>query len=92
MSAPNAPTARVRGGRVVCAPTWRAACMRWRPRDERGQATLEYMLTGLMLIAMIGALGALWRYASDGGFSQLLQASASHALAEAGGVADALLF
>lgn len=59
---------------------------------ERGQVTLEYLLVGLVLIAMIGALGALWNYAVGGGFAGLLDASASHALGEAGGVADALLF
>lgn len=59
---------------------------------ERGQVTLEYLLVGLVLIAMIGALGALWNYAAGGGFAGLLDASASHALGEAGGVADALLF
>lgn len=59
---------------------------------EQGQATLEYLLVGIVLIAMMGALAALWRFASDGRLSQLVESRASHALPGVGGVFDALLF
>lgn len=59
---------------------------------EGGQASLEYLVVGLVFIAFMGALAALWRFISTGGLSSLMQASASHALGCAGGVFDALLF
>lgn len=59
---------------------------------ESGQATLEYLLIGLVLISMIVALGALWQAVSDGTFTGLVEAHASHALTEIGGVVDAVLF
>lgn len=60
--------------------------------DERGQATVEYLLAGIALLATIVALGALWRFASDGRLTLLADDAASHAIAAVGGVADALMF
>ena len=60
--------------------------------DERGQATLEYLLVGLVLIVVVGALGALWRYASGGDLGTLANLAASHAVESVGGVVDALMF
>ena len=62
------------------------------PWAETGQASLEYLVVGIVLIAMIAALGALWRYAAEGGLAQLAASAGSHALDDVGGVADALLF
>lgn len=59
---------------------------------EHGQASLEYLLVGLVLIASMGAMSALWRFASDGRLAHLVEASSSHALTGIGGVVDALLF
>lgn len=59
---------------------------------EEGQASVEYLLVGLVLIALMGALAALWRFAAAGGFSRLMEQGASHALTTAGGLFDALLF
>lgn len=60
--------------------------------SESGQASLEYLLVGLLLIAMISAVGALWQAVSSGGLSGLVEAHASHALAQMGGIVDASLF
>lgn len=60
--------------------------------DESGQASVEYLLVGLALIALVVALAALWHAAADGKFATLVQTGASHALDQPGGIADALLF
>lgn len=59
---------------------------------EKGQASVEYLVVGLAFIALMGALAAIWRFIASGGLSSLMQAGASHALATAGGLFDALLF
>ena len=59
---------------------------------ELGQATVEYALVGVVLLAMIVALGALWRFAAGGGLSELIGASSSHALGTVGGLLDAILY
>ena len=61
-------------------------------QDEQGQASVEYLLVGLVLIAMMGAIAVLWHFAASGNLGTLLQNSASHALGQIGGMADALLF
>ena len=61
-------------------------------KSERGQASLEYLLVGLALLATIAGMGALWRFASEGGLASLVEASTSHASSETGGVVDALVF
>lgn len=63
-----------------------------RLKKEHGQATLEYVLVGVILMSMMGALAALWRFISSGGLSRLAEASASHAAFGFGGLFDALLF
>lgn len=59
---------------------------------ESGQATVEYLLVGLILMSMIVALAAIWQAISGGAFTNLVEAHASHALTEIGGVVDAILF
>lgn len=66
--------------------------MRYTRRREAGQASVEYLLVGLVLIALMGAFAALWHFVANGNATDLLQAGASHALTTAGGVVDALLF
>lgn len=68
-------------------PLWRSHA-----KDERGQAAVEYLLVGLVLLAMIVALGALWRFVADDGMSHVLSDHSSHALQQPGGVVDALMF
>ncbi len=58
---------------------------------ERGQASLEYLLVGTVLMVVVVGLGALWRFASDGRFDHLVDTCASHAVS-AGGVLDVFLF
>ena len=86
---------RARWHRAWAALAARAAGAALRRRGlqaEAGQASLEYLVVGVVLIAMIAALGALWRYAAGGGFAQLAASAGSHALDDVGGVADPLLF
>lgn len=59
---------------------------------ESGQASVEYLLVGLVLMALVVALAALWHATSDGSLAALVQQSASHALGQEGGIADALLY
>lgn len=65
---------------------------RRREHDESGQASVEYMLVGLIMIAMMGALSALWRFVSEGGSSGLIQTNASHSMNDMGGLFDVLMF
>lgn len=59
---------------------------------ESGQASVEYLLVGLVLMALVVALAALWHATSDGSLAALVQQSASHALGQGGGIVDALLY
>lgn len=59
---------------------------------ESGQASVEYLLVGLVLIAMIVAVGALWQFVSGGALTGLVEAHTSHALTKIGGIVDALMF
>lgn len=59
---------------------------------ESGQASLEYLLVGVVLIALMGALAALWRFAAFGNMEAILEQCVSHAISQLGGVCDALLF
>ena len=45
---------------------------------ELGQSTVEYLLVLVAFLAMIAALGALWRAGSGGGLVQLATETASH--------------
>lgn len=60
--------------------------------QEKGQASVEYLVVGLAFIALMGVLAALWRFIATGDLSSLMQASASHAMGSMGGLFDALLF
>lgn len=62
------------------------------PKDEQGQASLEYLLVGLVLISLMGLLAAFWQFFSTGKASTLIEASASHSIMSIEGVTDALLF
>lgn len=67
-------------------------CLGPKAGAESGQASLEYLLVGLLLVAMISAVGALWQAVSNGSFSNLVEIHVSHALAQMGGIVDASLF
>lgn len=61
-------------------------------KREEGQASLEYVLIGVLLMAMMGACSALWNFFSEGRASELIRTNASHAMTNLGGFFDALLF
>lgn len=63
-----------------------------RPSSERGQASLEYLLVGLILIALMGSFAALWQFFSSSRMAAIVESSASHAASNTEGVSDALLF
>lgn len=60
-------------------------------REQAAQATLEYAVTFAALLAIVIALGALWRAGERGALSALVERAASHAL-EAAGTLDIALF
>lgn len=75
--------------------TGRSAC-RTRRHSEvfcetSAQATLEYALTVLALLAVVSALGLLWRAGQDGTLAALAEAAASHGF-DAGGLIDISLY
>lgn len=45
---------------------------------DRGQATVEYLVIGLVVMIVAVALACLWHLASDGTFVQHASSSASH--------------
>lgn len=61
---------------------------------ERGQATVEYLIIGLVLMVVVSVLGLLSGRVGDGLFLSHAADSASHALTTntAGVVGDVLLF
>ncbi|MDR1015852.1 MAG: hypothetical protein LBL67_00035 [Coriobacteriales bacterium] len=63
-------------------------------REQSGQATLEFLLVALLLVAVVVGLGALAAKLRAGVFSQHAAESASHALTSntAGSVGDVLLY
>lgn len=61
-------------------------------RGESGQASVEYVAIGVAIIVVVVACGALWRFGSEGGFARVAQSHASHAIEEAGGLVDVLLY
>jgi Flp pilus assembly pilin Flp len=65
-----------------------------RPLDTSGQATVEYLIVGLVLIAIILALGLLAQALEDGLFVEHAAKSASHAITtnSAGTVGDVFLY
>lgn len=63
-------------------------------RDESGQATVEYLIVGLVLTAVISALGLLSGVVREGAFTEHAADSASHSLTTntAGAAGDVLLY
>lgn len=57
-----------------------------------GQATLEYLLVGLVLVIAASGVSVLWRYVASDSFAQTAAGTASHSMDSAGGVADALMY
>lgn len=47
---------------------------------------------GLVLIALVVAVGALWHAVSDGAFAELAESHVSHSVEQGGGLADALMY
>lgn len=66
--------------------------MMLRRPSESGQASLEYLLVGLVLLSLMGMLAALWHFFSTGSAGSLVETSASHAATNVEGLTDALLF
>ncbi|MGN0035442.1 MAG: hypothetical protein ACI364_06915 [Coriobacteriales bacterium] len=64
------------------------------PARDAGQATVEYLLVGLVLMASIVAGGLLWHVARDGAFVSHATTSASHATGatDLGAVGDVCLY
>jgi Flp pilus assembly pilin Flp len=62
--------------------------------DSSGQATVEYLIVGLILIVVITALGLLVQVLEDGIFVESAVQNASHAITgnTAGAAGDALLY
>ena len=61
-----------------------------RPCAAKGQGTVEYALVTAAFIAVVIALGALWRFLSEGGFAAYATESLTHRLMR--GVSDLVLF
>lgn len=59
--------------------------------ETSAQATLEYALTVFALLAIVLALGLLWRAGQDGTLATLVEAAASHGF-DAGGLIDISLY
>ena len=61
------------------------------PGEEAAQGTLEYALTIMALMAILGALALLWRAGEDGTLSALVEQAASHGF-EGTGILDIILY
>lgn len=64
-------------------------------KGEAGQSTLEYALVLLILLALVMALAALYRFSSEGRLSELIFQSLSHVVQVKeglGGIQDILLY
>ncbi len=60
-------------------------------KREAGQASLEFVLIGIVIMIVASALGVLWHLVSDGKFSTIISDSASHAIS-LGGAMDVFIF
>jgi Flp pilus assembly pilin Flp len=62
--------------------------------DSSGQAMVEYLIVGLVLVVVIAALGLLAQVLEDGVFVEHAVQSASHAMTGnmAGAIGDVLLY
>ncbi len=61
-------------------------------RGEDGQATVEYLVVGTVIMIIVVGLAAVWNYASEGSLGTLIDAGASHALSTIGGLSDVMAF
>ncbi|MCQ2751714.1 MAG: hypothetical protein MJ189_01235 [Coriobacteriales bacterium] len=59
---------------------------------SKGQASLEYLLVGIVLMLVTCALGALVHFIADGGLGQLIQTFGSHDINSLEGFVDAFLY
>ena len=68
--------------------------LRWFRNARRGQSTVEYLIVGLALIALIAALGVFSNRVREGLFVQHAADSASHAITTntAGSIGDVVLY
>ena len=48
------------------------------PRSVRGQSTVEYMIALMALLALVLAMGQLWRAIQAGGLTHRAESGASH--------------
>ena len=60
--------------------------------DGKGQAAVEYLVVGLVVIVVAAGLGAVWRFVSGADFSLAADEGASHAADGPAGLADALAY
>ena len=62
--------------------------------DKKGQATVEYLIVGVALLAMILGIGALGKRVQEGLFVEYAIESASHAVSKKtmGTIGDVLLY
>ena len=78
---------------ALCEHDGKTACCA-SPRSQAGQATVEYLVVGLALIALITALGVFANRVEEGLFVEHTADSASHSLTtnSAGSIGDVLLY
>lgn len=62
--------------------------------DASGQATVEYLVAGTVIVIVAMGMAALWHLAQDGTLVQHASLSASHAIGEmtGGALGDVLVF
>lgn len=60
-------------------------------REDLAQGTLEYALTLLVFMAIVGALAAMWRASGEGALTGAVERAASHGL-DADGALDIILY
>jgi hypothetical protein len=82
---------RLRRSRSSGSPLAPSRSRAWR---RSGQATVEYLIVGVMLMVAIVAAALLWRSLQSGVFVQHAALSASHACgaADLGAVGDVALY
>ena len=80
MSDAGRSRARLRGEGVSLGVALRLRACGRLLADRGGQATLEYLLVGIVLLAIVLAFGALCGRLADGTFSRHITDSASHSV------------
>ncbi len=60
-------------------------------KHEAGQASLEFVLIGVVIMIVASALAILWHLSADGKFSTIISDSASHTIS-LGGAMDVFIF